>query len=438
MRVTEMMSYRFLRTEINDINNRMMDLQKSASTGKRVRETSDDPGAVRPILNFRSQIDASERFNKNISRANSHLANVDGVLDKIGDSLIKAKERGIQFINGSLNDGDRETIVSQVGELKEEVLGLANSQVGNDYLFSGYKVQTQPFQKNEDGKIEYKGDAKEKELEIAPGERLGVTVPGEFLFTGRKDTNADGWLQNSEPGLFDTLQRIEWAMQGKSGDVVDASGEAWPKVNTDGEPLMVDGSGNQQTDTNDDPIPLVHAGSSVYLSKLRDAEGNVVTIEDLDDPQEFNVDVSSDDIVGDDLKKPVYVHANGDIAEMDSDGDPVIETSVLDEYEKLLDPDDNPYQLTQVPDLEDALADLEEVMSRVSSERGRVGATMNRLESSQEIRQQATTDLKELLSTYEDADIVDASTKLIQQETSLKAALSVTSRISRISILDYM
>ncbi|MFP4035526.1 MAG: flagellin, partial [Desulfovermiculus sp.] len=88
--------------------------------------------------------------------------------------------------------------------------------------------------------------------------------------------------------------------------------------------------------------------------------------------------------------------------------------------------------------VEQHMADLDEVMNRVSNERGRVGATMNRLESSQEIRQQATTDLKELLSTYEDADIVEASTKLIQQETSLKAALSVTSRISQISILDYM
>ncbi|MFO7802305.1 MAG: flagellar hook-associated protein FlgL [Desulfovermiculus sp.] len=437
MRVTEMMSYRFLRTEINDINNRMADLQKSASSGKRVRETSDDPGAVRPILNFRSQIGASERFDKNISRANTNLANVDGVLDKVSNSLIKVKEHGIHFINGSLNDDDRETIAGQVSELKEEVLGLANSQVGNDYLFSGYKVQTQPFQESEQGKIEYKGDANEKELEIAPGERLGVTVSGEYLFSGRKDTNADGMMDKAEPGLFDTLQRIEWAMQGKSGDVVDTSGEEWPEIDA-GKPLMVNGSGNQETDTNDDPIPLMHDGAPVHLSELRDAEGNVVTIEDLDDPQKYNVS-TSENIEGDDLIKPVYVHANGEVADLDKNGNPVMKDNAGD-YHELLDPTNNnePYQLTEVPELEDALKDLEEVMSRVSNERGRVGATMNRLESSQEIRQQATTDLKELLSTYEDADIVEASTKLIQQETSLKAALSVTSRISRISILDYM
>ncbi|MFO7877340.1 MAG: flagellar hook-associated protein FlgL, partial [Desulfovermiculus sp.] len=433
MRVTEMMSYRFLRTEINDINNRMAELQKSASSGKQVRESSDDPGAVRPILNFRSQIHAGERFDKNISRANTNLANVDGVLDKIGNSLIKTKEHGIHFINGSLNDDDQETIAAQVGELKEEILGLANSQVGNDYLFSGYKVQTQPFQESEGGKVEYKGDANEKELEIAPGERLGVTVSGEYLFTGRKDTNDDGWLQNAEPGLFDTLQRIEWAMQGKSGEVVDASGEEWSETNTDGEPLMVNGSGNLETDTNDEPIPLMHDGAPVHLSELRDVEGNVVTIGDLDESQRKDHD--GDTITGND-DKPVYVHANGDITEMNSDGIPVLEAPDGNSYHELFDQTNNnqPYQLTEVPELEDALKDLDDVMSRVSNERGLVGATMNRLESSQEIRQQATTDLKELLSTYEDADIVEASTKLIQQETSLKAALSVTSRISRISI----
>jgi flagellar hook-associated protein 3 FlgL len=435
MRVTEMMSYRFLRTEINNINNQMMDLQKSASTGKRVRETSDDPGAVRPILNFRSQIDANEQFDKNISRANAHLANVDGILDKIGNSLIKVKEHGIHFINGSLNDDDRETIAGQVGKLKEELLGLANSRVGDDFLFSGYKVQTRPFQQNANGTVEYHGDTGEKELEIAPGERLEVTVSGEYLFAGRKDANGDGRLDALGQDLFAVLQKIEWAMQGKSGEVVDVSGEVWPEVNASGEPLMVNADGDVIKDGSDNPIPLMHAGAPVHLSKLRDDEGNVLTIGDLDASE--CKDHTGTPITGHD-EKPVYVHANGDMAEMDSDGDPVIGTSVANEYKKLLDSDGNPYQLTQVPELEDALTNLDEVMSRVSNERGRVGATMNRLESSQEIRQQATTDLKELLSTYEDADIVEASTKLIQQEISLRAALSVTSRISKISILDYM
>lgn len=298
MRVTEMMSYRFLRTEINDINNRMMDLQKSASTGKRVRETSDDPGAVRPILNFRSQIESNDRFDKNISRAETHLANVDGVLDKIGDGLVKVKEHGLHYLSGSLNEDDQQTIAGQVEMLTEEILGLANTRVGNDYLFSGYQVQTRPFQEDGAGNIDYQGDDQKREIEIAPGERLEVTVPGNKVFQG---SGGPG------PGLFDTLQ------------------------------------------------------------------------------------------------------------------------SIKDEMENL-DPDEVRNKLTE----------LDQVMNRVSNERGRVGATMNRLESSQEIRQQATTDLKELLSTYEDADIVEASTKLIQQETSLKAALSVTGRISRISILDYM
>ncbi len=436
MRVTQLMSYRFMRTEINDINNRMMDLQKSASSGKRVRETSDDPGAVRPILSFRSQINAAERFDKNISRATTHLANVDGVLGKIGNSLNKVKEHGIHFINGSLNADDKESIAGQVDELKREILGLANSRVGNDHLFSGYKVQTRPFQENEGGKVEYYGDAQEKELEIAPGERLGVTVSGEYLFAGRKDTDGDGWMDAAGKDLFSVLQRIEWAMQGKSGEVVDASGELWPETDDAEEPLKVDANGDVITDSNGDSIPLIHDSSPVYLSKLRDAEGNVVSIGDLDEFEQKDHDGGV--ITGHD-DKPVYVHANGDIADMDSSGEPMIEAPD-GSYESLLNPNnsDQPYQLIEVPELEDALKDLEEVMSRVSNERGRVGATMNRLESSREIRQQASTDLKELLAAYEDADIIEISTKLIQQETALKAALSVTSRISSISILDYM
>jgi flagellar hook-associated protein 3 FlgL len=219
-------------------------------------------------------------------------------LDNIGDSLVKVKELGLYYLSGSVNEDDQETLAEQVGLLTEEIMGLANTQIGNDYIFSGYNVNTRPFQFDGSGDVIYQGDSQAKELEIAPGERLAVTVPGDKVFQGPGAP---------EPELFATLQSLK------------------------------------------------------------------------DEMENFDLD-----------------------------------------------------------EVSDKLNDLDEVMSRVSNERGRVGATMNRLESSLEIRQQATTDLKELLSTYEDADIVEASTKLIQQETSLKAALSVTSRISRISILDYM
>jgi flagellar hook-associated protein 3 FlgL len=67
-----------------------------------------------------------------------------------------------------------------------------------------------------------------------------------------------------------------------------------------------------------------------------------------------------------------------------------------------------------------------------------MGVRMNRVETSINKESQAENDLKQLLSNYRDADIMKTSSQMMQQETALKAAMSVTSRVSQISILNYM
>jgi flagellar hook-associated protein 3 FlgL len=47
-------------------------------------------------------------------------------------------------------------------------------------------------------------------------------------------------------------------------------------------------------------------------------------------------------------------------------------------------------------------------------------------------------DLKQILSRYEDADAIEAFNAIVQQETAFQAALSVTSKVSQLSILDYL
>lgn len=47
-------------------------------------------------------------------------------------------------------------------------------------------------------------------------------------------------------------------------------------------------------------------------------------------------------------------------------------------------------------------------------------------------------DLEQILSRYEDADILAVLTEIMQTETAFEGALKVTAQVSRLSILDYM
>jgi flagellar hook-associated protein 3 FlgL len=46
-------------------------------------------------------------------------------------------------------------------------------------------------------------------------------------------------------------------------------------------------------------------------------------------------------------------------------------------------------------------------------------------------------DLQQVLSRYQDADAIETFNAIMQQETAFQAALSITSKVSQISILDY-
>ena len=293
MRVTLASSFQFMQTEIGRINEKTADLQKQAATGKKINEVSDDPTAVRPILNYRTQIESSDRYTRNMDAAKTGLKNYDYQLGRAFDLLVQAKEQTVAAGNGALRDEDMATMGKIVEGLREELLGVANSQSDGRYIFAGYEEDTQPFA--DDGT--FNGDNNTRTLEIAPGEEVDISVSGEEVFGSLADSDS----------IFTTLQNISTAMK--------------------------------------DPA----------------------------------IGIDSNDVES-----------------------------------------------------------LQEVMDTVSSTRADVGTRINRLESAVSYREKAVLDMKEFLSDYEDADIVEVSSQLMQQETSLKAALAVTTKIGQLSLLDYM
>ena len=84
------------------------------------------------------------------------------------------------------------------------------------------------------------------------------------------------------------------------------------------------------------------------------------------------------------------------------------------------------------------LGDLESGADQVRSSRGKMGTTAVRVEEACMRMQDFTDNMAAKLSDYRDADLIEAYTNLAQQEQALQAALSVTAKISDLSILDYL
>lgn len=70
--------------------------------------------------------------------------------------------------------------------------------------------------------------------------------------------------------------------------------------------------------------------------------------------------------------------------------------------------------------------------------RSQLGNLTRRVEEATRHQEGVVVDLQQILSRYEDADAIEAFNNIIKQETAFKAALSITGKISRISILDFI
>lgn len=69
--------------------------------------------------------------------------------------------------------------------------------------------------------------------------------------------------------------------------------------------------------------------------------------------------------------------------------------------------------------------------------RSQLGNRARRVENAISQQENVQIDLKQILSRYQDADVIETFNDIIQQETAFQAALNISSRVKDVSILDY-
>ncbi|MFW5931069.1 MAG: flagellar hook-associated protein FlgL [Desulfosalsimonas sp.] len=312
------MNYRTLSSNLENMSNKLYDIREKSATGKEINSPSDDPSAIRPLLNYETGINASERYLDQMSSAGGEMDVLDSSLDQVENVMAAAKEAGISAMSDGANQQDRETYADRVGQLFDEMLQLANQQTNGKYIFAGYEENTQPFSANPDydpekydpddpdtWAVEYHGDGNAKQLEISPGKQIQVGLAGNELFLG--DADNDDKSENTD--VFSALKDLEHSIRNWDGD--------------------------------------------------KDA-------------------------------------------------------------------------------LQDNVDKVDQGADQVRRLRSRMGNNALRIERASGHLEDQSNEFKKIISDYEDADMLEVFSELLQQETAFEAALNVTTRISKLSILDFM
>lgn len=181
MRVTDKMNQIQVLNNIQKNRSELSNLQNQASTMKRVTKPSDDPTASSKILSTRTDNKNLEQFEKNITFAKSFLESTEAALSQVSEALVRTKELAIQGASDTNGGSPREMISSEIAQIYNSVVEIANRRMGDRYIFAGYKTLDAPF--NQQG--EYAGDDGEIKVQNQKGQYVSLNLTGDRIFMGR-------------------------------------------------------------------------------------------------------------------------------------------------------------------------------------------------------------------------------------------------------------
>lgn len=345
MKATQGTTYRMLGSRLNDVSQQLETLRNIGATGKKLNKPSDNPAAIRPVLNARKQLSNVDRYLETMGKSLDTMQATDGHLEHVENIMQRAKEIMNNAVNGSLNDKDRTVLADELSQLRQELLDAANGMVDGKYLFAGYQENTVPFVENPayDPVLNpydpadsttwpylYQGDANATSLEITSGKEIQVNLTGNDLFFGTTtwDPANPNSIESGRYDLFAELTQAEEALRNYN-----------PAAPYD--------------PANPDPPS---AGS---LQAFQQA-------------------------------------------------------------------------------LQTSLDDLEGAAEQNRRLRSQLGNRASRVEDTMDYQEGVRNDLKQILSRYEDADAIESFNAIVEQETAFQAALSVTAKVSQLSILDFI
>jgi flagellar hook-associated protein 3 FlgL len=179
MRITNLMIQKNLVSGLRGRLDAVSRASTQATTGQRINTVSDDPVDASQIMAMESQLRDIEQFRRNGTFATTKLSTEDVAISSLRDAIDKAKNLALSNTSNDPNDPVRVAALNEAKALKDQMVALGNTRVGDQYIFGGDYSTAPPFQSNGT----YVGNLSSQQVEISSGMTISVNHAGQPLFT---------------------------------------------------------------------------------------------------------------------------------------------------------------------------------------------------------------------------------------------------------------
>ena len=374
--------------------------QQQVSSGRKVQTAADDPVAASQTLNIGERISAMDQYNRNASLADLRLSDQEMALEGSVNTLQRVRELMLSGRNGSLTAAERRYLNSEIRQRLQELTSLANTRNANgEYIFAGTQVDTRPFAPDITGKVIYHGDQTVRELTVAEGRRIGEGFSGQDVFMGVRNGN----------GTFVASLGAGNTGSGRVIDDVVLDASAWVPHQYQ----------LQFTSPTTFDVVDLSTGSQVLAAQPYSA-GTAVGFNGI-----------SFAVTG--------TPATGDSFTIS----PSVNQSVFDTVQNVVNamdavPVTDPQRAQLTFSVDRAIADIDQAMNRMTELRAAIGGRQNAIAAQVTANENTVDQLTKVKSTLEDADPVEAISKLAQYSQLLEAAQASFVKVQNLSLFNYL
>ncbi len=178
MRITDRMIVNRTVQNLQEHRYRLGNAQTQVATGRKLIHISDDPADTERAMMLMSEIRLNEEQVSNLAMSRDWLNATDAAVTNFNDLLTEIRGLALTAMNDTNSDTELKALSQQTQELLENALSIANTRHGDYYIFSGYQIQTKPFEIAADGTVVYNGDDQVFEHMIEPGQTMPINFTG--------------------------------------------------------------------------------------------------------------------------------------------------------------------------------------------------------------------------------------------------------------------
>jgi flagellar hook-associated protein 3 FlgL len=154
-------------------------LQQQLSSGKVISKPSDSPTGIVTAMSLRGQIGAQDQYAQNATDGQSWLNTADATLQQSNTVLNRVRDLTLQAQGGAMDDRGRAAIATEITGLRQELVGLANTQYNGRPIFGGTTAGGQAFDPTT---YAYVGDAGSVTRRLDDRSTLDVAANGPATF----------------------------------------------------------------------------------------------------------------------------------------------------------------------------------------------------------------------------------------------------------------